>query len=47
MEKMICVGTNLEDSKQAIEIAQKFNGVFASVEFIRKKIVTIGMSLKN
>lgn len=29
--KMICVGTSLEDSKEAIEIAQKFDGVFASV----------------
>lgn len=29
--KMICVGTNLEDSKQAIEIANTFEGIFASV----------------
>lgn len=31
VEKMICVGTSLEDCKQAVEIAQKFEGVFASV----------------
>lgn len=29
--KMICVGTNLEDSKVAIKIASKFDGVYASV----------------
>ncbi len=29
--KMICVGTNLEDSKEAIQIAQDFEGVYASV----------------
>ena len=29
--KMICVGTNLEDSKQAIEIARRFDEVYASV----------------
>ena len=31
VEKMICVGTNLEDSQEAIEIANKFEGVYASV----------------
>jgi len=28
---MVCVGTDLETSKQAIELAQKYDGVFASV----------------
>jgi TatD DNase family protein len=31
VEKMICVGTNLEDSINAIEVATKFPEVFASV----------------
>lgn len=31
VEKMICVGTHLEDSKEAIQIAQDFDGVYASV----------------
>ncbi len=29
--KMICVGTDLEMSKRAIELAEKFNGIWASV----------------
>lgn len=31
VEKIICIGTNLEDSFEAIEIANKFDEVFASV----------------
>ncbi|MDO8515141.1 MAG: TatD family hydrolase [bacterium] len=31
VEKLICVGTNLEDSAEAIKIANKFEGVYASV----------------
>lgn len=31
VEKIICVGTNLEDSKSAIDFAVKHGGVFASV----------------
>ncbi len=31
IEKLICVGTNLEDSKEAIQIAHDFENVYASV----------------
>ena len=31
IEKIICVGTNLEDSKMAIELAQKYESIFATV----------------
>lgn len=31
VEKIICVGTNLEDSKVAINLAQKYKNIFATV----------------
>jgi len=31
VNQMICVGTNIDDSKLAIEFAQKHNGIFATI----------------
>lgn len=31
VKKIVCVGSNLKDSKKAIELAEKFDGVYATV----------------